>query len=204
MTPQAPTDTFDQNANGWKVVTYPGSPNAQDPQWSTGQISFAPTTDRQDQYFSAPAPYLGNQLFASSGKIQFTLGATPTPNTLSTEPLVWLTGGGTTLAWSWPANSPAPQSNQSVEITLAEGNGWQAWPEKTPATVAQIREVLNNVEQLLVRGVWGTTTSTDASQSPPATTHTNPTNVSLGQVALVYHPANALLANVPMTRAKRW
>ncbi len=150
------TDTFDTNADGWThapggdpdtTVTYSatgGNPG--------GDIVLSDAGEGANDFFNAPAKYLGNDSVYLNGTFSFQLMDNSSIDDLSAS-LTFTDGAGDTLAHALPAFSAG--SYVSFSFTLNQNGGWTYTPASgtgSPATQAEFQAVLANVSSLFVPG----------------------------------------------------
>jgi hypothetical protein len=105
-------------------------------------------------HFSAPASFTGDQSRAYGGRLQYKMYS-PSHNgrARKSRGTVVLFGGGMEL--SCPVDLFAPPSSSgwsTYSVVLREDHGWVVEPDNVPATTLEMKELLRNVSDLLLRG----------------------------------------------------
>lgn len=106
-----------------------------------------------DDYFVAPAKFLGDKSSCYGGTLSFALELTLSAVSGLPENLL-LTGGGLTIAASL---SPAPTTGgfTSYSLSLVETSGWHLAGTATAPTQMQMQSILGNLTEFRLLGDWG-------------------------------------------------
>jgi len=153
----APTEvpvvsTFDQDEEGWTV----GGNENRFPAWSEagghpdGFIAIEDDIGEDTLwYWEAPPKFLGNLSAAYGRTLSFDLMVSKVLRQRDADDII-LAGGGITLTYDTPANPSELWTSYSV--TLDETDNWFNATIAAPATAEHIRTVLENLQQLQIRG----------------------------------------------------
>ncbi len=147
------SSTFDTDNEGWRVISALGydAPATYSADYGNpGGCIFSEVPDASLWGFSAPAGYLGNQLFAYHGEVRFDVG-TDSPNVVG---YVTLIGGGVELVCPFDAPATAWQW-YSRSVSLSEMSGWFDPDPNTgyaPATQTDMLTVLSQLDSLYITG----------------------------------------------------
>ena len=107
--------------------------------------------DGHTSYFDAPARYLGDKSAFLGGYLEF---EEKLNNSGNVSKLLWLRGAGLELVYSLPAPSPYWTAYRAF---LTAAAGWQInTASNSPATDAQLRQVLGNLEFLRIKAEFVT------------------------------------------------
>ena len=145
--------TFDTGDEGWTRNT-PSDPAATISWFSTGgnpdgYIRFNEPGQGTNDFFSAPAIFLGNQGGKYGGELSFDLRLNGNSNLGNVSDGVRLVGAGLTLTYE----IARPMTEwQSYDIPLVEGD-WRVGGGAV-ATEAQLRSVLSDLDRLNIRADW--------------------------------------------------
>lgn len=106
-----------------------------------------------DDYYAAPAKFLGDNSVFYGGTLSYDLKLSIAPGGGTVDNVI-LTGNGLSLA---SAVHPAPLvgSFTSYTLTLTETSGWYLVGTATAPTQAQMQSVLSNTTGLRIWGDWG-------------------------------------------------
>lgn len=149
-TPEAPSSTFDDDADGWGVI---GDPTTPDPVHVVeGDNGFIRVTDGAaglDMYWVAPEKFLGDRSDYVGGTLEFDLRQAGSGSQYDATDVI-LEGGGHTLHFDTASNPGTTFT--PYEIELAEGAGWTDGGEPVAADV--LAEVLGDVTALHIRAEY--------------------------------------------------
>lgn len=150
---------FNLNADGWHAYTA-ADPNTVVVYTATGgtngsgAIILQEPANGANDYFDAPAKFLGNQSAFYGGSLSFDLKLSLSWNGTEAD-MVVLTGNGTSIAYSAPqANWPVTTNYTSYSFKLDGTQGWTLAGSSTLATTQQISSVLGNLSDLRILGDW--------------------------------------------------
>lgn len=151
---------FTAGTEGWSVVNWNGSGAPVEPAWhSTGgnPDGYIRGTDvHGDGFWRAPASFHGDWSAAYGGTLSYDAFAARNDWKMND---VYLAGNGQALSFWFPNNPASAWSTFSVKLDASAGwqYGWNYDVIGTPATEAQIRSVLSNVTNVLIRQeyAWG-------------------------------------------------
>ena len=188
--------TFNSNAEGWLSVTLaypdPGAPppilNTFTPTWTAtggnpgGYVTILDPdgsgTTGNTQYWSAPAPFLGNQSTAYGHVLSFDLADTSGGFPPFDQEDIILVGNSLTLAYDLPTSPGGTWTH--FEVPLNE-TGWRINSlTGTPATQTDMQTVLAGISSLYIRGEY----------------QLGPDTQSLDNVQIVPEPSSVLLLNI--------
>ena len=150
------TDTFDASADGWTHAPG-GDPDTTVTFSATGGnpggcIVLDDAAEGANDFFDAPAKYLGNDSVYFNGTFSFQLADNSSIDSLSAE-LTLTDGAGDTLTQALPNFSSG--GYVSFSFTLNQSGGWTYTPAGgtgSAATQAEFQAVLANVSSLVVPG----------------------------------------------------
>jgi alkaline phosphatase D len=146
--PDPVTSSFDTDAEGWKVFG-DAQGASDDPTYDVGALRATDDQSGGTWYWQAPASFLGNKLSLHERDLLFRLKVDNTQSPYDDDDIV-LAGDEVTLVYDLP-ESPATEWT-SYRIRLDESAAWINRSTKTRATREEVRRVLADVRQLLVRG----------------------------------------------------
>jgi hypothetical protein len=110
-------------------------------------------------YFRAPAKFRGNRYASSAVELSFDLRRNTGTSIAGGEDVI-LTGGGLNIYATLPSTPPAG-SWQSYALAVNTSVGWKVKPGGGTATANQIRQVLESLQEVKIRGKWNSTASAE-------------------------------------------
>lgn len=121
----------------------------------TGGLSLTEAGQGTNDYFSAPAKFLGNQSVFYGGTLSFDLKIqyNVTTSDLPEGDNVILTGAGTSLAFTLPS-FPVSTGFTTYSLSLQASSGWYLVGTSTAPTPQQLQAVLGNLTDLRILGDW--------------------------------------------------
>ncbi len=146
--PDPVTSSFDTDAEGWTVFGDAQGPS-DDPTYDGGALRATDDQSGGTWYWQAPESFLGNKIYLHERDLLFRLKVDDTRIPYDDDDIV-LAGNEVTLVYDLP-ESPATEWT-SYRIRLDESAAWINRDTKMRATVEEVRRVLADVRQLLIRG----------------------------------------------------
>jgi hypothetical protein len=187
---QAVLSNFASNVDGW---TRGLGDSGSSVSWTAtggvgggGGLVLNDSAGGQNDYFAAPAKFLGNQAAYYGGtlsfdlEISFTVGAGDLPEGDN----VILTGNGTSIVFTLPAY-PVPASFTTYSINLTAASGWYITGTSTAPTTVQMQGILGNLTDFRILGDWHNGVETDVLDNVQLTAIPEPSIAALSSGLVV-------------------
>ncbi len=143
--------------DGWQK--YSGGDGGSSVSWTaiggnggTGGLVLNDAATGQNDYFDAPAKFLGNQSVFYGGTLSFDLLIT-SPVDLPEADNVVLTGNGVSISYNL-LSYPVTTGFTSYSINLLENSGWFITGTSTAPSQSQMLSVLSNLTDLRILADW--------------------------------------------------
>lgn len=121
--------------------------------WDRGGIRYREGGDGRINFFRVPKGSLGDWSRAFGGSLQFRIRQRHQGNTTGGGPLVVIRSGKDVLKYIYIG--PKPLQWRSMLIPLGAAPEWQLNGVSEEVSADKIREILANVEEVLIRAEWG-------------------------------------------------
>lgn len=154
---------FTSYDDGWKVITYPGDPNAHEATWVQAQdkspsgIEYTPQSQENNYYFQAPSCFLGDRSQAVGGNLTFNISSYKK----DTFPQEDIKSGATNLilksdVLELGVDTSTCFKNDGIQclvnVELKASAQWKNLNSTEPVTNSDIQKVLKNLTALLIKG----------------------------------------------------
>ena len=155
---------FNSGTEGWKVVGDQAAGREDPTPIATGGDP-GPYVEAEDaatggtMYWRAPGKFRGDILAAFEGSLTFSLTQSSSANQFDNDDVI-LEGAATRLVFDLPANPAVFPLWTSYSVGLGK-TGWTDETNKEPATRRDMRQVLQDVDELQIRAEYVSGNDTD-------------------------------------------
>ena len=141
---------FEEGAEGWSLWNNSQAIQQEAPGYISAPDAATPW------YWNAPSAFLGDQSAAMGGLVSFLVRDDLKAGPSAEGPGLLLMGGGSTLAHRGKPRKEGDGPWLTVTAHFHEMGGWYHPESGQPATLAELRLTLSQLDRLLVRGTWHT------------------------------------------------